>query len=265
MLKILCTDKVSKRLFLKVNEGLLLLCLLLINLNSLGQPKKNELSVLFVGNSYIYYQNLPHIVSAISDSIPTKLITTKSTIGGARLSEHWHGKRGLKTKELIKSGKFDAVVLQEYSMGPIHQPDSLFKYAKLLCDLIKQNGAKPYFYLVWAREKVPQYQEDLTRVYLKASKINGADVIPVGPGWAMARKIRPNVPLYNADGSHPSSLGTFLTACIFVKHLTGLLPKKLPNTLHTLDQYNESIELMRLDPLDIQFAMKIANKNNFKQ
>ncbi len=225
-----------------------------------AQSKQKELKVLFVGNSYVYFQNLPHIVAAISDSTSTKLITSKSTVGGARLSEHWHGKRGLKTKELIKSGKFDIVVLQEYSMGPIHQPDSLIKYASLLCDLIKENGAKPYFYLVWARDKVPQYQAKLNEIYLKAAKINEAVVVPVGPGWEMARQIRPTVPVFDQDGSHPSDLGTFLSSCIFVNYISGELPKKLPSTIIVKDKFEESIELMRLDPLDIQFSLKIAEK-----
>ena len=50
----------------------------------LGQEK--ELKVLFVGNSYTYGYNLPHIVSIMSEECSTKLITQKSVIGGARLS-----------------------------------------------------------------------------------------------------------------------------------------------------------------------------------
>ena len=96
------------------------------------------------------------MISIISDNTKTKLITKKSTLGGAKLSEHWRGERGLTTKEMIKSGKYDIVVLQDYSLGPVEVPDSVKKYMGLFCKLIRQTGAKPYLYLTWAREKSPQ-------------------------------------------------------------------------------------------------------------
>ncbi|MCD6354644.1 MAG: hypothetical protein J7L95_03755 [Prolixibacteraceae bacterium] len=58
---------------------------------------------------------------------------------------------------MIESGKFDVVVLQDLSMATIEQADSVMYYGQLFCDLIKDSGAKPYFYQTWAHEKVPQY------------------------------------------------------------------------------------------------------------
>lgn len=114
--------------------------LLLANFRATAQIKKDTLRVLFVGNSYTYFENLAQVVSAISDSTQTKLITKKSTIGGAHLCEHWHGKRGLKTKEIIKKGKFNIVLLQEYSLEAIEAPDSASKYMKLFSQFIRENG-----------------------------------------------------------------------------------------------------------------------------
>lgn len=57
------------------------------------QVKKDTIKVLFVGNSYTYVQNLPQIVSIISDDAKTKLGTRKSTVGEVFLSEHWFSKR----------------------------------------------------------------------------------------------------------------------------------------------------------------------------
>ena len=93
--------------------------LLIAGLHSQAQIPSDTLSVLFVGNSYTYYQNLPHIVSLISDSTSTKIIAKKSTAGGATLEHHWVGDRGLRTTEIIKNGQFNIVVIQESSLGPI--------------------------------------------------------------------------------------------------------------------------------------------------
>lgn len=236
---------------------------ILVTANIFAQ--KDTLHVLFVGNSYTYYENLPQIVSLISDRTKTKLITQKTTIGGAKLSEHWKAERGLKTKAMIEKGKYDIVVLQEYSMGAINEPDSLKIYSKLFCDLIKKQGSTPCFYLTWAREKVPQYQDIINRVHSEVAKENHSALIPVGKAWALARQLRPDMNLFTPDGSHPSPIGTFLTACIFTASLSGEIPEKLPSSYDTVDKDGQSIFLMRLDPLDVVFCQMITNKIVFNK
>ncbi len=100
------------------------LFVILLFLPALLHAQEKELKVLFVGNSYTYGYNLAHVVSIMSEETTTRLITRKSVIGGARLSEHWHGKRELRTKAIIAEGDFDVVVLQDFSMSGIDFPDS---------------------------------------------------------------------------------------------------------------------------------------------
>jgi hypothetical protein len=111
------------------------LCLGLGQYSASAQVKRDTLKLLFVGNSYTYVENLPQIVSILSDGSNTKLITRKSTMGGAKLSEHWKGERGLKSKEIIRDGNFDIIVLQEHSLGTINEKDSVVKYEKLFCKI----------------------------------------------------------------------------------------------------------------------------------
>lgn len=225
-----------------------------------AQNNLDTLKIFFVGNSYTYFSNIPHLASLISDSTHTKLLTAKSTAGGARLSDHWRGEKGLRTKELIKNGDFDIVVMQEHSMGAIEQPDSLLFYSKKFSDYIKKNGAQPYLYSTWAREKVPQYQETITDVYNQAARENNTGIVNVGETWAIAKRLRPKIELYIFDGSHQSPLGAFLTACAFVKELSKELPDELPSYYKVIDANGESVELMYLDPLDISFCLKVVNE-----
>lgn len=232
---------------------------LLVSITCSAQVEKDTLNVLFVGNSYTYYENLPQIVSLISDASKTKIVTMKSTIGGSKLRQHWLGERGLKTKELIKSGTFDIVVLQGHSMATIKEPDSLVKYSKLLCDYIKKHNAKPYFYLTWAREKTPQMQEAINKVYTRVSTDNDATLVPVGNVWAESQKLDPSIKLFKPDGSHPSRLGTFLTACVFVKSILGELPKKISRLYYTSDSQGESIYLMQIPQSNLGFFRKVID------
>ncbi len=246
----------TKKAFIIIS---IFLSLISVKLPCLAQVYEDTLNVLFVGNSYTERENLPQIVSIISDGSETKLITRKS-VGWANLREHWHGAKGLKTIEIIRNGKFDIVVLQESSMGSINERDSLYKYVKLFCDFIKDCGAKPYLYLTWAREKVPQYQKIINEVYMEVATENDATIVPVGKAWALARQLRPDIELYDSDGSHPSKLGTFLTACVFVATILEQMPPNLKNEYYTLDSEMEDVVLMILDPLDVVFCQKIAEE-----
>ncbi|MEX0360676.1 MAG: hypothetical protein AB3N10_06765, partial [Allomuricauda sp.] len=70
----------------------------------------------------------------------------------------------------------------------------------------------------------------------------------------------PEINLFKSDGSHPSELGTFLTACVFVAKVLDEIPDKLNNLYKTTDIYGESIRLMALDPLDVVFCKEVAKE-----
>jgi hypothetical protein len=240
------------------NKILLFSAVLMLTISVFAQEK--ELNVLFVGNSYTYNNNLPHIVALLSEGTSTKLNTRRSVIGGAFISEHWNGKRGLETKKIIEEGNFDLVVLQDNSMAALNLPDSLLKYVKKFAEFNREHGAKTLLFNTWAREKVPQWQAKIDLKYQEAADLSGATRIPVGNAWQVAKDIQPTIDLYIADGSHPTILGTLLTASIFVKAITGELPDKYPRAYKTIDQYGETVELMHMNELDSEFCRLIAEK-----
>ena len=220
---------------------------LFINLHK-GFAQKDTLRVLFVGNSYTYYNNLPDMVSTISKSTDTYIYTEMSAVGGARLKYHFNQEHGLKTKDLIKNGNFDIVVLQEQSMGTITNKEEFLLYSKKLSNYIKSHKAKPYFFSTWSRKKTPETQNTITKTYNEAAKKNNGIAVLVGSAWTKAIKIKPENNLHHEDGSHPSSLGTFFSACVFVKYITGKLPSKV---------INPKTQLLNLS--DSQFYLQIAN------
>lgn len=192
--------------------------------------QKDTLNVLFAGNSYTYYSDLPKMVSELSKSTSTYIKTEMSAVGGARLKSHFNQDHGLKTKNLIKNGRFDIVVLQEQSMGTITNKNEFLLYSKKLSIYIKKHRAKPYFFATWSREKTPNTQKTITKAYKEAASINKGEIVMVGEVWTKALKMHPEFDLYTEDGSHPTLLGTFLTASVFVKSITGQLPLYINTT-----------------------------------
>ena len=225
---------------------------------SLAQVKKDTLSVLFIGNSYTYYSNMPHLVALISDSTKIKLITSKSTAGGAKLSDHWYGNKGLKSKEAISSGKYDIVVLQGSSSEAVKKKEEFLKYSKKLSDLVKASGAKPYLYVTWPPKQIPQFQEKITESYQQASKESDCGLVMVGEAWKLAKTLRPDIQLFLPDGSHPTDIGAFLTACAFVNTFSKELPKNLPDRFFITDSDGKEVMIFRENSLDITFCLKVV-------
>jgi hypothetical protein len=191
------------------------------------------------------------VVSNLSKSTKTFIKTEMSAVGGARLKYHFDQAHRLKTKNLIKNGNFDIVVLQEQSMGTITNKEEFLLYSKKLSNYIKEYGAKPYFFTTWSREKTPQTQKTITKAYKEATRVNEGKAVLVGDTWAKALKTHSKLDLYIEDGSHPTPLGTFLTACVFVKTITSQLPQKITST-------------KILDSSDVQLCLQIVNSTMVK-
>ena len=216
--------------------------------------------VLFVGNSYTYFWNLPQSVACLAQDKSVKLETRQSTSGGVNLGQHWQGKKGLKTRSIIKRNEFDIVILQDHSRQTIDHLDSLLYYGELLGDLIKSQDAQPYVYMTWAREWDPYMQAEISAGYAQLAKLIDAKIVPVGPAWEKARSLRPGLELYDIDGSHPSPMGTYLTACVFYSVLTGETPIGLPHRLVTTDKDGQKLYLNIQSQNDALFLQKVAEE-----
>lgn len=240
----------------------LIIILVLIGLGSqLAAAVPNR--ALFVGNSYTHYENMTQVVAAFAASRNLTMQTRKSTPGGATLEQHWLGKKGKQTIDSlsqIKSGEFDAVVLQEQSLRPIKDPTKMATYAAKLCAAIEQADGHPFLYLTWSRQQTPETQTKLTESYETVARTTGATVAPVGLAWELARTRRPDLNLYSQDGSHPSSVGSYLAACVLFATLTDEPCAGLPFRLSAPDAHGESLTLMRVKKQDATFLQTIADE-----
>jgi hypothetical protein len=200
------------------------------------------------------------MIGLITDSLDTKIICRKSTAGGATLGEHWRGEKNLRSQGLIKQGRYDIVVIQDNSMWPLQHKDSVLLYGKLFCDQIKESGARPYLYNTWARQKTPETQPLINEVYRELAASNQAELIPVGSCWAKAREWNHDINLFHIDGSHPSPLGTFLTALCYVKKIAGKLPERFATVYNYIDKDGETFRIMQVSEADINFCVKVVNE-----
>ena len=214
-----------------------------------GIPDCNEqsdtLNVLFIGNSYTFYNNLPTLIASIANSMGDVLNTEGSLVGGATLQSHANNNN---TTNLIMTGDWDYVVLQEqsqYPSFPLWQVEQdVFPYAAQLNDLINQYNecGNTVFFMTWGRENGDQgncqnwppvctYEgmDDLLRDrYMIMANNNDALVSPVGAVWRFIRDSGYNIDLYSPDESHPSFLGSYVAAICFYTTLFQKNPLEIP-------------------------------------
>src|SRR5688572_7739663 len=77
--------------------------------------------VLFVGNSQMFYYDLPGMIALMAESAPAgapRIEVGKALVGGATLKKHWDAAmaRG-SARALLAAQRWDYVVLQEHFAG----------------------------------------------------------------------------------------------------------------------------------------------------
>ena len=189
---------------------------------------QDSASVLFIGNSYVYTNNLPLMLSNLTLSLGDEVSYASQTPGGYTLANH---ASNAATYTSINSNPWDYVVLQAQSQEPSFSDSQVdqetIPYAIQLADSVYSNNfcSEVMMFMTWGRENGdPQWgpistfegmNSRLRNAYMRMADSVQGSVSPVGSAWAYVRQNYPSINLYIADGSHPSSEGSYLAACTF--------------------------------------------------
>ncbi len=201
---------------------------------TIGQSQTQR--VLFLGNSYTAFNNLPQMVADVALSTGDTVIFDSNTPGGFTLEAHSTNETSLNK---IKAGDWNYIVLQEQSQRPslpIEQVIAdVFPYARILDSIF--NAFNPcgetVFFMTWGRKNGDASNCDiwppvctyegmdslLNLRYRMLADSNHAILSPVGAVWHYIRHNYPSIELYMADESHPSVAGSYAAACCFYSSL----------------------------------------------
>ena len=224
-----------------------------------GQAQSDSLKVLFVGNSFTYFYNLPQMVTAMAASQDQIIFTRQSTVGGSNLEQHWKGEKGTRTMELLGSDDWDYVVFNNHSLSAIDTPESFMEYGAKFADKVKEMGAKPVFMMTWGYKSNPLMQDRITEMYTRLAQESGAEVVPCGPIFASARQWRPDLELF-FDDKHPSANGTYLLSLAFYKFFSEQRVAGIPTRLTTLDANGEKLYLVFMHREDADFLQQLVDE-----
>ncbi|PKO04734.1 MAG: hypothetical protein CVU41_15330 [Chloroflexi bacterium HGW-Chloroflexi-3] len=151
----------------------------------------------------------------------------------------------------------DLVIIQAFGVQRDFSEENFKKNAKTWVDFFKKQGIQVVVFYPWssAVDSVSE-KERLDRMIHQLGWQEGLTIVPVGPAWQAALKIRPEMKLYASDGIHPSALGVYLSACVLYTSITGESP--LDNPVYTSIGFDSPEEIVKVDGDTIQFLQEIA-------
>ncbi|MGA8041001.1 MAG: hypothetical protein WCA93_12920, partial [Acidimicrobiia bacterium] len=209
------------------------------------------MQVLFVGNSYTSVNDLPGMVSKLAASAGQRVEASTVAPGGWWWRDH---AASAETMGAISSREWDFVVLQEQSMVPADPKlllGSSLPAASQMTRAARNGGAEIVLFLTWghrggsrevSQASYSSMQIALADGYQLVSERLIADIAPVGMAWWMALEERPDINLFQADGSHPTLAGTYLAASV----ITGILLDVDPETFtESLGLYEPTAAALR--------------------
>jgi len=193
-----------------------------INTCVLSQSKENasnsnkEINILFVGNSLTYTNNLPKLVKEMAKENGVFVKYNMLAYPNYGLIDHWHAG---KMQKLIKSKKYDLVIIQQGPSSQQEGKEMLINYGKKIHKICLKNNTKLGYFMVWPSIQYYKTFNGVIENYTDAAKNHGDILFPVGEVWKAHFDSTNNLDYYGTDGFHPSLKGSQIAAKVIVNYL----------------------------------------------
>lgn len=255
--------------------------------SSAQQPAINPMKILFIGNSYTHYNNMPELFEKLAKSKKIKIDVVMNAKSNHTFKMHC---KRPEMFEAIRSKKWDYVVLQGFSRELMYDKEVIdtasLPYFKQIVDSVYYNHSctNVLLYMTWGYKNgfvsdsdTLSYDEMSNRVqrgYEYLSGMYNLSIVPIGQVWKTFRKNNPEIDLYQEDGQHPNLMGSYLIASGFYSSifksspLGGYFPKidsalavKIQNTSYRY--VNKYLDTFKLNKNSLDFNYERTKKGEF--
>lgn len=206
-----------------------------------AKPVTKNPRVLFIGNSFTIYNNMPDVFRNICSkngiSAHVKVVgrETQTLYSYAYPKNEISKSLSGNIKSLLKNQRWDYVVLQDQRYAGVKNIGKTRKALEWFAPRIKQSGAQMVLLMTWAPQKQhhdytdvkpvaenpKDYQTKVANAYYGLAEEYGAAVAPVGIAFMRAQELMPQIGLYRDDRYHPNVSGSYLEACTIFGTLFG--------------------------------------------
>lgn len=179
-------------------------------------PDPTDFSVLFIGNSLTYTNDLPQLLRTKARDEGITLSTQSISMGGYGLQDHWEDGD---IQQEIESREFDFVIIQQ---GPSSQAEgraSLIEYGGRIAQLCRAHNAMLVYYMVWPSQSNYHTFDGVIANYTEAASLSSSKLAPVGSVWKAFFDTTSDFSYYGPDGFHPSLEGSTVAAEVIFESL----------------------------------------------
>ena len=232
-------------------------------------PKKTELSILFIGNSFTYGNNMPWLFSNICQDYGYVNVKVDSVMVGSYTLEMFcdpENKYCKQIDEKFATESYDIVILQEQSIRPILKYDKFRDAAAILTEKARANGARVLLFETWGyAEGYPDLKSNgwttaemanlLAGSYGRLGDELGVEVVYCGLAFLDMYNRNPDIPLYYKDLKHPDIGGSFLVALTFFNYIFHADTRKVEYKPNALTQ--EQADFLKAEVMEFNSSSEI--------
>lgn len=222
---------------------------------------KTEPTILFLGNSMTYFNDLPTVFMNLSRSGGFAAEVYELTEGSYRL-EYFADETdevGAQVYDALKSYDWDYVILQEQSgISTIGAEEHMYPAARTLDSMIREANGESVFLMTWAyregfslpllglefKNTREEMQTQMAQNYGDIAAELDALLAPAGIAFMRCSANYPEIELWDEDGNHPSPAGTYLAACVLYQVLYDQSPGELGYTADLDRQTASKLQLV---------------------
>lgn len=196
------------------------------------------MNVLFIGNSYTYYNDMPSIFEKLAGSNGKDVSVYSITKGGRKLLQYREPDSTTEALDaLLEKGYFEICFIQEQSVLPAKNFEAFLSGLDCVVGKVKSKSDRLILYATWGRKSgsstlaennwtTESMNQKLSEAYRKAASLYGAQVSPAGDHFLYIAQHDPEINLYQDDLSHPSYQGSCLAALTHYHTVFGEFPNQ---------------------------------------
>ena len=218
--------------------------------------------ILFIGNSFTFYWNLPSLVEKMSIERGLNWDITHFTVPSATLKILWNNPD---LKSILESETFDHVIIQEHSTNILTNANGNSEFYFGQITSLIPDSTQIHFFSTWMYPSMEQYNinneeypiEETIKQIIEGTTTR---IIPIGRAFKLFQSKYPQFNLLMEDDKHPNPNGSYLASCVIFSHLSAESSLNLSKRYKGIDNKGVDIYYSIVEDEVLPFLQQISDE-----
>ena len=218
--------------------------------------------ILFIGNSFTFYWNLPSLVEKMSIERGLNWDITHFTVPSATLKILWNNPD---LKSILESETFDHVIIQEHSTNILTNANGNSEFYFGQITSLIPDSTQIHFFSTWMYPSMEQYNinneeypiEETIKQIIEGTTTK---IIPIGRAFKLFQSKYPQFNLLMEDDKHPNPNGSYLASCVIFSHLSAESSLNLSKRYKGIDNKGINIYYSIVEDEVLPFLQQISDE-----